>query len=68
MLLKPWLTLGLAIAACSHSIWWMPLVIPLHFITVVSTLHDVVHGNLGLRGRIRHVALFVYGGLGNTRL
>lgn len=63
MLVKPWWTL--AIALCLAQ--WQPLTLllttPLHFVTVVSTLHDAVHGTLGVPRRWQNLVLCVYGAL-----
>ena len=63
MLVKPCLSLLLVVALCSHSVLWLVVTIPVHFITVVSTLHDVVHRNVRLSRALRDPALFFYGAL-----
>jgi fatty acid desaturase len=52
---------GVAAAAASgHPLWSLPLVF-LVFTTVISLMHDAVHGSLGLRRRATDVTLFCAG-------
>src|SRR5438093_440906 len=61
---RPALYLGAYAAVCALGLWpAAPLALFLLVVAVVSTMHDVVHGTLGLRRRGTDWALFALGSL-----